>query len=38
MCKARSWSNTPMCVADGGQAMAAVFATGWGGVSSYKGN
>ena len=34
MCKARSWSNTPMCVANGGQAIAAVFATGWGGVSN----
>ena len=28
MSEIRSWSDTPLCAADGGQDMAAVFASG----------
>ena len=37
MSEATSWSDTPPCVANGEQDMAAVFALGEGYVVSYRG-
>lgn len=37
MSEARSWSHTSLCVVDGGQDMAAVFALGERETASYRG-
>lgn len=36
MSEAGSWSNTPLCVSDGGQDTAAVFVLGVAGEGSYQ--
>ena len=37
MPEARSWGDTPPCAAHGRQDIVAVFAGGWGGITSYRG-